>query len=72
VLRDWELPAANIVALLSARHGRSARTARFLEHLHTLLTPAPWRQKGVAPTRLDATSIGNEKHEKRRRASSAG
>jgi DNA-binding transcriptional LysR family regulator len=43
VLEDWKLPPANIVALLGARRGRSARTARFLEHLHKVLTPAPWR-----------------------------
>lgn len=45
VLEDWTLPPANIVALFGARHGRSARTARFLEYLHAILTPAPWRQK---------------------------
>jgi hypothetical protein len=44
VLNDWNLPSANIVALLGARHGGSARTARFLEHLHAMLTPVPWRQ----------------------------
>jgi DNA-binding transcriptional LysR family regulator len=48
VLNDWKLPSANILALLGARHGRSARTARFLESLHTMLTPVPWRQKGIA------------------------
>lgn len=72
VLRDWELPPANIVALLSARHGRSARTARFLEYLHTLLTPAPWRHKDVTATQSEALLTGNEKYEKRRQPSSAG
>jgi hypothetical protein len=41
VLTDWKLPPANIVALMGTRHGRSARTARFLEHLHSMLTPVP-------------------------------
>ena len=44
ILDGWNLPSANIVALLGARYGRSARTARFLEYLHTMLTPVPWRQ----------------------------
>jgi DNA-binding transcriptional LysR family regulator len=44
VLQDWKLPAANIVALLGTRHGRSARTVRFLELLHAMLTPVPWRK----------------------------
>jgi DNA-binding transcriptional LysR family regulator len=47
VLKDWKLPTANIVALLGARNGRSARTVRFLEHLHAMLTPVPWRQEIV-------------------------
>jgi DNA-binding transcriptional LysR family regulator len=50
VLNDWQLPPANIVALLGPRHGRSARTARFLEYLHGTLTPAPWRQEALADT----------------------
>jgi DNA-binding transcriptional LysR family regulator len=55
VLNDWKLPSANIVALLGARNGRSARTARFLQHLQTVLTPVPWRQKdpGFASARLE-------------------
>jgi DNA-binding transcriptional LysR family regulator len=63
VLNDWKLPPANIVALLGARHGRSARTARFLEHLHTMLTPAPWRQKGLA-----AADLGQAVTPRRRRS----
>lgn len=43
VLDGWRLPPAHIVALLSTRTGRSARTAVFLKHLQTILTPAPWR-----------------------------
>jgi DNA-binding transcriptional LysR family regulator len=53
VLSDWKLPPANIVALLGARNGRSARTARFLQHLQTALTPAPWRQNGPASDLLN-------------------
>jgi DNA-binding transcriptional LysR family regulator len=62
VLSNWRLPPANIVALLGARHGRSARTARFLELLHSMLTPAPWRQDGLAPADLGQAS----KYKKRR------
>ena len=43
VLDGWRLPPAHIVALLSTRSGRSARTAMFLTHLQARLTPAPWR-----------------------------
>ena len=52
LLSDWKLPPANIVALLGARYGRSARTARFLEHLQNMLTPAPWRKKSPAAAEL--------------------
>jgi DNA-binding transcriptional LysR family regulator len=45
VLDGWRLPPAHIVALLSTRTGRSARTAVFLKHLQAILTPAPWRQR---------------------------
>jgi len=48
VLHDWRLPPADILALLGARHGRSARTARFLDLLHTMLTPVPWRREALA------------------------
>ena len=48
VLNDWKLPPANIVAVLGARHGRSARIARFLEHLHSIFAPVPWRN--LSPT----------------------
>jgi DNA-binding transcriptional LysR family regulator len=43
LLDRWRLPPAHIVALLSTRSGRSARTAVFLTHLQAKLTPAPWR-----------------------------
>jgi DNA-binding transcriptional LysR family regulator len=62
VLNDWKLPPANIVALLGARHGRSARTARFLQHLHTTLTPAPWRHEGLLAARMGKESPPGRDH----------
>lgn len=52
VLHNWRLPSANVVALLGARHGRSARTVRFLQLLRSTLTPAPWRQESVRLAKL--------------------
>jgi DNA-binding transcriptional LysR family regulator len=43
VLPDWEAPAADVVALLGSRHGRSARTTAFLALLRQALNPVPWR-----------------------------
>jgi DNA-binding transcriptional LysR family regulator len=43
LLPDWQLPDADVVALLGARGGRVARTARFLESLRAMLQPVPWR-----------------------------
>ena len=43
VLPGWEAPAADVVALLGSRHGRSARTTAFLAMLRQALNPAPWR-----------------------------
>lgn len=43
VLPGWRVPPANVVALVHARHGRSARTTRFIEHLQAALQPVPWR-----------------------------
>ncbi len=43
LLEDYALPEADVVALLGSRHGRSARTRMFLEHLKSELSPAPWR-----------------------------
>ena len=48
VLPDWEAPAANVVAMLGARHGRTTRTAAFLTFLRQSLTPAPWRAGAAA------------------------
>src|SRR3984885_8477135 len=51
VLPGWRPPPANIVALVHARHGRSARTTRFIEHLQAALQPVPWRTpRGTAPS----------------------
>jgi DNA-binding transcriptional LysR family regulator len=48
VLEGWRLPPAHIVALVSTRSGRSARTEMFLKHLQALLTPVPWRQSSAS------------------------
>jgi DNA-binding transcriptional LysR family regulator len=45
ILPDWEAPAADVVAMLGARHGRSARTTTFLAMLRQALTPPPWRRQ---------------------------
>ena len=44
VLPDWELPSADVVAMLAARRGRSARSQSFVTQLRTALTPPPWRR----------------------------
>lgn len=43
ILPDWEIPPADVVAMLGPRHGRSARTTAFLAMLREALTPPPWR-----------------------------
>jgi DNA-binding transcriptional LysR family regulator len=48
VLPDWELPSADVVAMLGSRHGRSARTTAFLAMLRQSLTPPPWRREDDA------------------------
>lgn len=45
VLPGWELPPADVVAMLGTRYGRSARTTAFLAMLRQSLSPAPWRRK---------------------------
>lgn len=45
VLPSWDLPAADVVAMLGTRYGRSARTAAFLSMLRQALAPAPWRRR---------------------------
>lgn len=47
VLPSWEVPPADVVAMLGARFGRSARTTAFLAMLRQSLSPAPWRRKKV-------------------------
>lgn len=43
ILPDWAPPAADVVALLHARHGRSGRTNAFLQTLRAALASVPWR-----------------------------
>nr|WP_315427037.1 LysR family transcriptional regulator [uncultured Albidiferax sp.] len=43
VLPEWEVPGADVVAMLGSRRGRSARTTAFLTMLRQALNPAPWR-----------------------------
>jgi DNA-binding transcriptional LysR family regulator len=47
VLPTWEVPPADVVAMLGTRFGRSARTTAFLAMLRQSLSPVPWRRKGV-------------------------
>jgi DNA-binding transcriptional LysR family regulator len=44
ILTDWQLPAADVLAMLGPRHGRSARTNAFLALLRKSLAPPPWRR----------------------------
>lgn len=45
ILPHWSLPAADVVALLHARQGRSGRANVFLQSLKDSLSPAPWRRR---------------------------
>ena len=45
VLPGWEVPAADVVAMLGARFGRSARTTAFLAILRQSISPPPWRRR---------------------------
>jgi DNA-binding transcriptional LysR family regulator len=47
VLQGWEVPPADVVAMLGTRFGRSARTTAFLAMLRESLSPPPWRRKAV-------------------------
>jgi DNA-binding transcriptional LysR family regulator len=42
LLDGWQLPDADVVALISSRHGRSLRATRFLDHLHASLAQLLW------------------------------
>jgi len=44
ILPCWELPSADVVAMLPTRNGRSARTTAFLAMLRQSLSPPPWRR----------------------------
>ena len=44
ILPEWEIPSADVVAMLGPRHGRSARTKAFLAMLRQSLSPPPWRR----------------------------
>jgi DNA-binding transcriptional LysR family regulator len=44
ILPRWSPPAADVVALLHARHGRSGRTNAFLRALRESLASPPWRR----------------------------
>jgi DNA-binding transcriptional LysR family regulator len=43
ILPEWVCPAADVVALLSSRHGRSPRSTVFLAMMREALNPPPWR-----------------------------
>ncbi|MFT4075478.1 MAG: LysR family transcriptional regulator [Asticcacaulis sp.] len=43
IMPEWQAPPAPVMALVRDRHGRSARTARFIEHLREGFRPVPWR-----------------------------
>lgn len=45
VLAGWEVPPADVVAMLGTRFGRSARATAFLATLRQSLAPPPWRRK---------------------------
>lgn len=48
LLPGWELPAADVVAMLGTRRGRSARTDSFVKLLRQSLAPPPWRREARA------------------------
>ncbi len=50
VLPGWEPPVADVVAILGARHGRSARSSAFLTMLRRAFVPPPWRRDGLLQT----------------------
>lgn len=42
LLDEWQLPDADVVALISSRHGRSLRATRFIDQLHSSLSQVLW------------------------------
>jgi DNA-binding transcriptional LysR family regulator len=53
LLESWTQADADIVALISSRHGRSLRATRFLDLLHASTLQQPWlpRTRGELPQR---------------------
>jgi DNA-binding transcriptional LysR family regulator len=49
LLGDYRLPSADVVALVGARRGRSARASRFVQHLRENLDSVPWRTAEIQP-----------------------
>lgn len=47
LLPRFSLPAADVVALLSRRGGRTARASEFLKMLQDSLKPVPWRRESL-------------------------
>jgi DNA-binding transcriptional LysR family regulator len=43
LLADWELPSADILAIVGPRSGRTARTKQFMLLLESALAKPPWR-----------------------------
>jgi DNA-binding transcriptional LysR family regulator len=46
VLEEWELPSADVTALVSDRSGKTARSKRFVQLLRSSLMQPPWRTNG--------------------------
>lgn len=45
LLPDWQLPSADVAALVSSRAGQTARSRRFMALLEASLNPPPWRPR---------------------------
>jgi DNA-binding transcriptional LysR family regulator len=45
LLAGWNLPDANVVALVKSRQEQSARTAGFLAYLRDAFATVPWRDQ---------------------------
>jgi DNA-binding transcriptional LysR family regulator len=45
LLDDWELPSADILAIVGPRSGRTARTKQFMLLLESALETPPWRAR---------------------------
>ena len=48
MLTSWEVPPADVVAMMGTRFGRSARTTAFLGMLRQSLVPPPKKRKQPA------------------------